>query len=411
MRILLVNTLLFNHGGPSIYTFNLADMLTDEGHEVEFFGMEHPNNGKFRFSELFPEQIDYPELLRRGAIRNGYKVFSTMLHNKAAEKGIEELLLQWKPDIVHLQNWLHHLTPSIIKPIRKRNIPIIWTLHDSVLVCPNTNLYNDRLKSPCTLCDSQLKRYFLPPLKRCKKSSFAASCAASLEALYFSIFGLRKKIDFFIAPSKFLEGQLKSMGAKLNNVRYVPNYVEDRPYFENSADYYVFLGRLVEEKGIHTLLEAAANNRDKRLEIVGSGPLQSEIENFISTEDLDNIVLNGYLHGEKLEEKLKWSRFIVLPSTCYENAPLSILEVMRFGKPAIGSRIGGIPEMISEGENGFLFEPGNAMELSEKIGELFDNDRLRLRMGKASRELFLRSYTKEVHMKKIIDIYEESRLR
>ena len=407
MKILIVNTLLFNHGGPSIYTFALQEMLRNAGHEVELFGMKHPANGKFKYEKFFPSHIDFPALLAEGKVKNAFKVLARMIYSKEARKGFESVLDEFKPDIVHLQNYLHHLTPSILFPARKRGIPIIWTLHDSILACPNTNLFDDNLGKPCTQCNTQLKRYFLPIIKKCKKKSLSASFAASIEAFSFSILRLRKLVDFFVVPSKFLQNQLSALGINTEYFRHIPNFVESRDVSNVDGDFYVYLGRLVREKGILDLIKAAEKTPNCKLEIIGDGPLRQEIEQMISNRNLLNVKLLGYKRGNDLEEKLKTARFIVLPSICYENAPISLLEAMRYGKPAIGSKIGGIPEMIVDNETGLLFQPGDWQQLAQHIEHLYSNENHRKQMGKNASLLVNSIHTLEKHIEEIVSLYNE----
>ncbi|MFP4458246.1 MAG: glycosyltransferase [Candidatus Zixiibacteriota bacterium] len=404
MRILFANTLHFRHGGPSVHTFDLVELLRNAGHSAEIFSMKHERNLESEIAEYFPSKIDYPALLEEGGLKNSLKVLSRTFYSRESQKNFEALLDHYKPDIVHLQNYLHHLTPSIIRPARKRGIPVFWTLHDSVLVCPNTNLFNDRLHGPCTKCDSTFKRLINPIINKCKKDSRAASFIASLEALSFQIIGLEKMIDFFISPSKFLIGQLNKMGFQRRNIYYIPNFSNFPSKDTPIGDYVLYFGRIENAKGIFDLIEAVESiQNDISLIIAGGGSKQGEII------ESDRIHYIGHLGKDELIDAISNSRFTVMPSICYENAPLTVAESMLLSKPVIGSDIGGIPELISHGETGYIFEPGNTKELSGYIKKLWNSPNLVKRMGKRGRTIASVRHSPQKYLNELMKLYKNSR--
>lgn len=406
MRVLLVNTLHYRHGGPSIHTQELAGLLRDRGISAEIFAMQHPKNLSSPISEYFPSQIDYPELLREGGVKNSFKVLKRTFYSKESRINFEKLLDNYQPDIIHLQNFLHHLTPSIIFPAIKKNIPVIWTLHDSVLVCPNTNLFDDNLKKPCTRCNSLLKRLILPPLKRCKKSSFGASLVASVEALSFALIGLKKKIDFFVAPSKFLIMKLEEMGFCSDNFVHIPNFTDIRSRKPSKGEFVLYFGRIEHEKGVFTLLEAI-KGMGIPLIIAGAGSGVDELENAI--KGFDYITYLGQLEKNELGEVLKNARFTVVPSMCYENAPMTIVESAYYSKPVIGSDIGGIPELVEHGKSGFIFRAGNAEDLEKYIDKLWNSPDIAMEMGMYANQMVTRKHSPDVYLERILRLYNEAR--
>jgi glycosyltransferase involved in cell wall biosynthesis len=225
MRVLIVETLYHYAGGPSVYAIKLAGLLEKESVETAPFAMQHPDNIPTPFDVYFPQRINYVDMLNSGIFKNSVKVLGRIFYNKEAKTNIDELIENFKPDIVHFNNYLHHLTVSVLEPVLKRNIPIIATLHDSLLICPNSNLFHDAKRQPCRKCDNLGKRMILPVVTGCKKSSRAASFVAGIQSMVFSLAGLRDKVDYFICPSNFFMENLKKHGFDESKLVYIPNFV------------------------------------------------------------------------------------------------------------------------------------------------------------------------------------------
>jgi len=402
---LIVNTFYYPRGGAPVYGLNLASMLRQQGHNVIPFSMKSPHNLQSPYEDYFVDYIDFREELS-GGIKNSMKVLRRIFYFKQARENIEKLLSQHKIDIVHLNNFLHHIGLSIIQPIKERNIPIVWSLHDHILVCPNTNLFDDKRKCACDICSSNFRRYILPWIRRCKKNSFGASLLASMEALYNSLFRVSGIPEKFIAPSNFLMEQHKKMGFDISNFEVVPNFVEIehfQPHYE-PGDYLFYFGRLSAEKGVENLIRAA-NMIKIPLVIAGSGPQQEELKKLSQDLQSDTKFL-GFIQGEKLREAIYNSRIVVLPSVCYENAPLMILETYASGKPVVGSDIGGITEMIPP-EVGKLFPSGDIDAMANKIISLWNDKSQIVQMSKCGRKLVEQKYSSKIHLQNIMRIYNE----
>ncbi|RKZ26533.1 hypothetical protein DRQ26_04265 [bacterium] len=409
MRILIVNTIYYIQGGAPIYTLKLAQLLKQNGHKVIPFSMKHPQNLPSQYEKYFPEYIDFKRELREKHIKNIINVARRTFYFKEAREKMQSLLDDEKIDIVHLNNFLHHLSLSIIDPIVERNIPIVWTLHDHILVCPNTNLFDDRLSIPCARCDSFLKRISYPILRRCKKNSILASTMAAAEAFYIAAKKPHKIPELFISPSEFLKEQHRKMGFDTSRFVVVPNFVDCNKFEPHTepGQYALYFGRLSAEKGLKYLIEAFAKMKDKNLVIVGTGPDEENLRGLASSSGADNITFSGYQTGEKLRKSIYDARFTILPSTCFENAPLAILESFASGKPVLASDIGGIPELISD-DVGRLFSPGNADEIIEAVRQLWDRTDKLKSMGENARKLAEEKFSPDKHIKQIINIYKDA---
>ena len=405
LNILLVNTMYhLRGGGAPIYGIKLAELLKNRGHNPIPFSMKSPYNLESPYEKYFVDFIDFRRELSQKSFRNGIKVLGRTFYFKQARKNIEKLLDEHNIDIVHLNNFLHHISLSIIEPIRRRNIPIVWSLHDHILVCPNTNLYNDNTQSPCADCTSNFKRFILPVIRRCKKSSFGASLLASLEAMFISLHHPSKIPKVFISPSEFLKEQHRRMGFDVSNFKIVPNFVEVdefEPHYE-PGDYALYFGRLSPEKGLDYLIEASAMAKIP-LVIAGTGPDENKLKKLAEKLSAD-VKFVGFVQGDSLKRTIYNSRIVVLPSICYENAPLMVLESFAAGKPVVATNIGGIPELVGD-DVGFLVEPGNSENLADAISNIWGDKNKITDLGRRARMLVMQKYFPEKHIETIMSIY------
>lgn len=404
MRILQIQTYHYFRGGDSTYMFNLTRLLESEGHEVIHFAMSHPDNLPSPYEGHFVSEIDFPALLERPTPAALFRVLGRSISSKEAKNKIARLIDETKPDIAHIHNIHAHITTSILSPLEKAGIPIVWTLHDYKLVCPNSDLL-----SGGEICERCIPgRFYHSLLRRCKKGSPGASLVAMLVALHDRLTRVPSRVDRFIAPSRFLEGKLIEGGFDRDKIAWLPNFVyrEDRDP-EPDGDYYIYFGRLSREKGVDILIRAAARLGRGRLMILGDGPERVTLEKLVVEAGASGIEFLGHLSKEKLDTILRGAQFVVLPSRWYENLPFSIMEALAAGKPVIGSDLGGIPEMVDDGVNGFLFPAGDEEALAGRIASLLDSPDLRREMGRKGYEKARQIYAPEYHSERIMEIYRE----
>lgn len=413
MRILLVNKYFYRKGGAETYFFALAEGLRALGHEVAFFSMQHPNNESSYWSKYFVSEKDYV-----GDISAFKKVqeASTLIYSFEARRKFEALLEEFKPDVIHMNNVHRQLTLSILDApyLKKHHVPVVYTAHDYILLCPAYTMVNGRGE----VCDACLDKHFIHATKNvCVKGSRVKSALATMEAEFLKLHHSYDKIDLIIAPSEFMKSKLEE-GGFAGKVVALQNFLTDSQMemarkvanthkFEDAVDgkrpYFLFFGRLSKEKGILTLVRAflkaaglAASHgsadsngavrrtaessevaNDKTflpsnwdLHIVGDGPGRSEIERLVADagfEAASRIQLLGYKSGEDLQREVGNARFSVLSSEWRENMPYSGLESLAAQTPIIGACIGGIPELVEEDKTGFTFESGNIADLKDGL--------------------------------------------
>ena len=397
MRILLVNKFHYLRGGSEKYYFELAQLLKSKGHTVGFFSMKHEENITTGDAEYFVEEIDLNTASKLKALDVIYSQENKRLMAKALE--------EFKPDIVHINNFQRQLSASIIDAIKEKNIPIVMTAHDLNPICPaSIMLYNGEVCDDCIT-----KGYAQCIKKKCVKGSTLKSTLGVMEKKYYDIHKVFRKIDCIISPSEFNKNQLINGKLKYNEIVTLHNFVNESERNDYVlGDYAFYLGRLSKEKGILNLIEAIGDIPNAKLLIAGDGPERERIEAYISEHKLDGrITLLGYQNQDSIHKYITNSRFVVIPSICNENCPYSVLEAMEIGKPIAASRIGGIPELIADGENGYLYKADDINELKEKLTLLLDDDDKVNRFAQKSRELYESYYSPDSYYNELIKIYNK----
>lgn len=365
MRILLVNKFLYQKGGSETYIFKLGEVLKKHGHTVEYFGLENEKNIVTNSANSYVSHIDFNE----GLLKN-LKAPFRIIYSAEARRKIRKVLDTFNPDIVHLNNIQFQLTPSIILEAEKyrkeknHNLKIIYTAHDYQLVCPNHSF----LDSDMNICEKCLDGNYLNCLKtKCIKNSYAKSLLGTIDAYLWKYSKAYDYVDKIVCPSEFLKRKLDTQKRFADKTVVLHNFfdVEEISQVEKE-DYILEFGNLSKEKGTFTLLEAAKKLPEQKFVFAGYGEAEEEIKKVPNAEYV------GFKTGYELKELIAKAKISVCPSELYENCPFSVIESQSYGTPVIGSRIGGIPELIQEGRTGLLFEAGNSKELTEKILYMLD---------------------------------------
>jgi glycosyltransferase involved in cell wall biosynthesis len=404
MNILVINKFLYPRGGAEVVALDTGKLLAKKGHTVNYWGMKHPNNPGYPLENLFVSEVDYHTSM---TWRQKMTAATNILYSFEAQKCLESLLKTEKFHIAHLHNIAHQLSPSILTALAKFKIPTIMTLHDYKLVCPAyTMTLNGR---PCYRCKDG--RYYQCTLNKCTKNSLLKSTINTLEMyLHHRLLHIYNKIDVLISPSRFLKERCLEMGLN-QEIIHLPNFVEISGYsprYDWTEKSIVFLGRVSQEKGIKTLIEAV-KGLNISLKIIGDGPLLAELKDKVQNEHIDNVSFLGYRSGDDLKNEIKNSMVCVLPSECYENNPRSVIEAFALGKPVIGARIGGIPELVRDGETGWTFESGNAADLRAKIETVLSTPaEIIIKMGKTARNEVENHFHADKHYEKLMEIYTQT---
>ena len=393
-KILIVNKFYYQRGGDCIYSLNLERMLAAHGYEVAFFSMHYPENEESRYSSYFAPQVDFS-----GGVRNKISAVKRILGMGDVVSRFKRILADFRPDVVHLNNIHSYISPVVGALAKKAGCRVVWTLHDYKLLCPAYACL--RGGEPCELCYSDKSQV----LKlRCMKGSLAASALAYIEAKKWNRGTLERFTDAFVCPSSFMRDKMLLGGFNADKLKVVCNFIDPVKIDRLSsldctqkADYYAYVGRLSQEKGVETLLKAASELPYK-LKVAGGGPLAEEMKDKYAGA---NVQFLGHIDAEAVSELLAHARCVVTPSECYENNPLSVIESLCAGTPVVGARIGGIPELVKP-ENGLTYTPKSVKELSAcicKVMESADYDYASI--ARASRKAF----SAEVHRSLLEKVY------
>ncbi len=405
MKILMVNTRHFLGGGDSTYTFNLTDLLTRHGHQVAFFAMQDDRNLPDPNADLFVSPIEFRDLNKNKSLANGVRVITRSIYSTEARHKFRLLLDRFHPDMIHLQSIHSHITLSILFEAKKRNLPVVWTLHDYRTVCPNSHFLIDRTKEVCEACKGG--QFYQAIIKRCKKDSLLASGMAAFETYCDRWMGALKNVDAFLAPSHFLQSKLVENGFKEGRVHHLPLFLCQENFWEGEQDqgYLLFLGRLEALKGIDVLIQAARKAKDVPVIMAGSvnEPLASRLAHILPA----NVRYVGLKQGQELADLTRNALAVVLPSLCYENQPFSILEAFAVGKPVLASDLGGMTELVAHGERGLLVKPGDASALADAMNWAVTHRSPMKTMGSHARQYALDNHDPEKHYQSLMEIYSK----
>lgn len=405
MKILMVNKFFRIVGGSDTYCFALTEALKRAGHEVVFFSMKDDRNWPDDNEDLFVENIDYntTNLVKKAKYAIKY------IYSLEAKKKIAKILDKEKPDIVHLNHIHHQITLSVVSEIKKRNIPMVFTLHDVICVCPNYMML-----SHGNVCEKCVGGHFFQCIReRCVKDSLFKSVLAAVESWNYYHMGVYHDIDAYIAPSAFYKDKLGSSGFTTSPIYHFKNLLPVDTIYGNTMereDYTLFFGRLSKEKGILTLIKAVENAKCAcSLYVVGEGELRPELEKYVAEKEIQNRVqFLGYKSGKELENIVRKAKCVVLASEWYENGPYAIAEAYAYGTPCIVSNMGGLPEAVEDGVTGYIFRAGDAADLANKLDAMYAlSDESYCEMCEAAVRKAKKDYSAKQYLERILGLYTE----
>ena len=370
--------------------------------------MSDKKNEPTPYHKYFVSHIDFDQLKGwRMKIKGAFRIW----YSWEAKRKLEALLKEVKPDIAHLHNVAHQISPSILSVLRKHGIPAVMTLHDYQLICPNARLFSHGQIDESCLGG----RYYRDVFNRSLKNSYIFSAVAAMEMYWHKALKIyEKNICRFIAPSNFMKNECVKFGiasAQITTLPYSFNLKDYTPHYESrlAEPYIIYFGRLAEEKGLAVLIKAmSAVVEPLNLIIVGAGPLEQELKDL--TRDLKltaRVQFLGYRQGAELRRLIQEAQAVIVPSIWLENSPLAVYESFALGKPVIASNLGGLPELVNDGKRGLLVEPRNPALLAEKINSLAANATYRRQLGQAARRFVESDLHPDKHYDKVIKLYRD----
>ncbi len=370
----MINKFLHPNGGSETYIFRLGSHLQEQGHDVQYFGMEHEGRCVGNAVNAYTRDMDLHSCSGLSKLTYAFKT----IYSIEARKKIRKVLDDFGPDVCHLNNFNYQLTPSIIVEIvkwrkqTKKKCKIIFTAHDYQLICPNHMMNNPGTHANCEKCLGG--HYFNCMKHKCIHRSRAKSMIGTVEAYFWHWMGIYRSIDTVICCSAFMKSKMDTDPTFQDKTVVLHNFCEKTDHVQvDKKEYVLYFGRFSWEKGIRTLIDACMQLPDISFVVAGAGTYERELS------ALPNVTNVGFKHSDGLDQIIREARFSICPSECYENCPFSIMESQVRGTPVLGAAIGGIPELILDGINGRLFESGNAKDLKRVIQEMYmDEDKLQV---------------------------------
>lgn len=385
MKVLVVHNRYFERGGEDVVVENTIRLLRKFDHEVIIY--EHSNHEIEQFS--FLEKIKL--------------AISKVVWSKKTYQEVRKLIQKEKPDIVHTHNIFVLISPSVYYACQDESVPVVHTFHNYRFLCANGSLFRNG-----HVCLDCLKgNYGSALVHRCWKDSFIITFIfMRMLRIHFRRKTFQDKVDAYIALTDFGKELFVRGGIPRHKIHVCSNFVdvkeEKRQNFENFA---IFAGRLVDHKGVYTLIEAFKKNSTHKLVLIGDGPAYKELEE--KTAAMSNVKLLGRLSYKDTMDYLKKAAFLIFPSEWYEGAPLTVIESLAYGVPVLIGDIAFKGEGIQESGSGLEFKTGNSDDLAEKIKYLMNNRNILIQMGERARELYEARHTPEKNYNTLMQIYNK----
>lgn len=387
MRVLIVHGAYQQFGGEDSVVRAERELLERHGDEVLSYSRHNDETKTFGVTEkaaFFPQTV----------------------YSWKSSGEIDDAVCGFRPDVAFVHNVYPLISPSVYHKLHALGVPAVQVLHNFRPFCPNGFYYTQG--KICEACRDG--SYLNAVKKRCYKDSYIFSGLYALALGSNRIAGMVDKISGFICLTEFFKIKMQEAGVPDSKLFVRPNFVYAPPLTAGANDagkYALYLGRLSPEKGCRTLIDAFEQMPQVALKIIGTGPQEQELKDYVRQKGLNHIQFLGFKSGDEKWELLRNSLCLVLPSEWYENFPVTVLEAYTASKPVVASRMGGLPYIVDDGKTGLLFEAGKASELAQKIQQLVDDPAAAARMGARGRSLSETKYGPEQGYANLMNIFSQ----
>lgn len=403
MKIVLAHNHYSVLGGAEVFYHEVGRVLEENGHEVAYFSVAEPELDN-QWSPYFPPATDY----KNGNIVSKITGFSSLIYSSEAKKSFGKLLDDFKPDLIHVFAIYVGLTPSILDAAKKRSVPVAMSCNDYKHICPNYKLF--RNGNICQDCKGG--KFYKATINKCCHNSAAYSLASTVEAYTHDMLDIYKKnVSLFLFASEFMANKTEEFWGedKFNwGVLRNPFNIDSHVLNGDTEEYFLYFGRLIDEKGVDILLEAAKLAPQIPIKIIGEGPQEGALRSFAKTHGLVNVEFLGPQWGDGLNSILKNARSVVVPSLWHENYPYVILQSFAAGKTVIGTNRGGIPEMLQNEKFGWLYDAENSAQLAELLISVSNlpNDEI-VKPGRCAQQFVIDNFNDMSFYNSLISNYEK----
>jgi glycosyltransferase involved in cell wall biosynthesis len=404
VRILQIDKFLHRQGGAASYMMDLAALQRRAGHDVEFFAMQDPRNAPSTYAGSFAPhvQLEPPP----AGLPAKLSAAARMVWSEQARTSAAQVVADFRPDVAHLHNIYHQLTPAILRPLRRAGVPIVMTVHDYKLVCPSYRMLDQA--GPCRVCLDGKFRHAVG--RRCKDGSATASAALALESRVHRILRSYRAVGRFVCPSRFMLDQLRSGGVYPDRLLHLPHFVDITELPTATATpqrpYIVFAGRLAAEKGVDVLVRAVGRLPGARLLVVGDGPERATLQLLADRVAPGRVTFTGQCDRDTTLRHVAASAVSVLPSRWYENQPMSVLEAMACGIPVIVTALGGAPELVEPDVTGLIVPSDDSVALATALEQLLADPVWAAKLGSAARRRVQTTFSPERHLAGLLAAYD-----
>ena len=401
MRILFCNKYNYPFSGTEVYLFELMERMRAQGHEVALFAMADPRGKPTPYDRYFVPHVDFKENCgwRQRVSRALHAIYS-----REARRRMRGMIEAFRPDVAHVRNIYHHLSPSILWELKAHNIPVVYHLNDFKLLCPSYNLL-----AKGEACEACKGGAFWHALNPACYPGLTARMLLTIEAYVHRWLGTyRRCVDLFLAPSEFIRNKFVEHGWDRKRFEVLPHFEEIKlPQAAASQDApLLYVGRLSAEKGVDDLLRAMQHFPEERLVIAGDGPARENLEQLATSLHLVNTKFAGQVGAAERDSLIAKSKFTIFPSHAYETLGKTILESYAQARPVIASDAGSRRELVREGETGLLYPVGDVRALATAIRTLSARPEFSESMGRAGLELVRQRHKPDSYCVKLLALYE-----
>lgn len=383
MKILLIHNQYQHHGGEDTVLESELKLLEKMGENVDILLFNNDN-------------------INSAISKIKFGLYS--FYNPNSSRLLKEKIDKFQPDIIHVHNFFPIASPSLFYVANEKKIPIVMTIHNYRLICPNAMFFREE-----KVCEDCISKSFAMDgvIHGCyRDSKLQTLFLASMTWFHTKNHTWQNRVDKYIALTHFAKNKFLNSSLKLNSskIEIKPNFVVDNGFDLEKEEYCLFVGRLSKEKGIDILLKSFQDST-RKLMIIGTGPMLKTVEEH--SKKNSNIEYLGFQSIDFIIDKLKKAKASIFTSIWYEGMPMTILESFSTATPVLCGDIGGPAEIVENERTGFTYKIGNSMELQSTIERLYNEPELYTTLCKNARKKFEEKYSEEKNYTQLINIYKK----